>query len=140
MQPASQRCGAAAEAAAWQRLQRCGLRLLRRNYRVRCGEIDIIARDGEVLVFVEVRLRVQAGHGGAAASVDARKRARIVRAARYFLGGPGAAWAQAPCRFDVVAIDGSQLRWIRNAFDAGDGGSAPARASRVAANRGRMPE
>jgi putative endonuclease len=108
--------GARAEDAAWAYLERQGLRLLRRNYRVRGGEIDIIARTpaGE-LVFVEVRSRSGAAHGGAAASVDARKRARLCLAARHYLMRCG---SEPPCRFDVVAIDGGRLQWIRGAFDA----------------------
>lgn len=110
--------GRRGEDAARRELLRHGLRVLHCNYRVRGGEIDLIARERDVLVFVEVRLRSHAGWGGAAASVDARKRARIVGAARHFLCGPGAALADAPCRFDVVAIDGQRLQWIRGAFDA----------------------
>jgi putative endonuclease len=113
-----QQRGQQAEDAACESLRRAGLRILRRNYRVRGGEVDIVARDGEVLVFVEVRSRRHAGWGGAAASVDARKRARIVLAARHYLACAAGAWALPACRFDVVAIDGARLRWIRDAFDA----------------------
>ena len=89
---------------------------MQRNYRVRGGEIDIIARDPrDVLVFVEVRARASTAFGGAAASVDARKRARILLAARHYLMRLP---AEVACRFDVVAIDGGQLHWIRDAFDA----------------------
>ncbi|MDE1953311.1 MAG: YraN family protein [Betaproteobacteria bacterium] len=108
--------GALAEDAAWNYLQRQGLHLVQRNYRVRGGEIDIIARDPrDVLVFVEVRARASTAFGGAAASVDARKRARILLAARHYLMRLP---AEVACRFDVVAIDGGQLHWIRDAFDA----------------------
>lgn len=110
--------GQQAEDAACRHLRRAGLRVLRRNYRVRGGEVDIVARHGPVLVFVEVRCRRHAAWGGAAASVDARKRARIVLAARHYLACAGVAWAEAQCRFDVVAIDGARLCWIRGAFDA----------------------
>ena len=110
--------GQQAEDAACRHLRRAGLRVLRRNYRVRGGEVDIVARHGPVLVFVEVRCRRHAAWGGAAASVDARKRARIVLAARHYLACAGAAVAEAQCRFDVVAIDGARLCWIRGAFDA----------------------
>ncbi|WP_112488238.1 YraN family protein [Thiomonas sp. X19] len=108
--------GALAEDAAWNYLQRQGLQLVERNYRVRGGEIDIIARDSKgPLVFVEVRARASAAFGGASASVDARKRARILLAARHYLMRfPG----EMACRFDVVAIEGGQLHWIRDAFDA----------------------
>ena len=108
--------GALAEDAAWNYLQRQGLQLVQRNYRVRGGEIDIIAHDARgVLVFVEVRARASTTFGGAAASVDARKRARILLAARHYLMRLP---AEVACRFDVIAIEGGQLHWIRDAFDA----------------------
>lgn len=111
--------GALAEDAAWSYLQQQGLQLVERNYRVRGGEIDIIARlpDG-MLVFVEVRARASAAFGGAAGSVDARKQGRILLAARHYLMRFP---SEVPCRFDVVAIEAGALRWIQNAFDAGDG-------------------
>ncbi len=118
VEAARQRLGRQVEELARRRLQLRGLLLLQCNYRAPGGEIDIIARDGDTLVFVEVRCRSGGAAGGAAASVDARKRARIVRAARHFLCAAGAAWAQSPCRFDVVAVDGPRWRWIRGAFDA----------------------
>ena len=111
--------GRSGEQLACRELRRHGLRVLHCNYRCRGGEIDVIARDRDVLVFVEVRVRGPGARVGAAASVDARKRARLVLAARHFLGGPGAALADAPCRFDVVAIDDARRCWIRGAFDAG---------------------
>jgi putative endonuclease len=114
--------GASAEARAWEHLRRAGLALVARNYRVargprsRGGEVDLICRDGDgTLVFVEVRARADGRHGGAAASIGAAKRSRIVFAARHYL----AALARLPpCRFDVVAIDGERLEWLRAAFDA----------------------
>ncbi len=116
---ARQRTGREAEESACRELQRRGLRVLQRNYRVRGGEIDIVARDGCTLVFIEVRRRNHAGWGGAAASVDARKRIRIVHAARHYLARAGAEVAAMACRFDVVAFDSGRMRWIRDAFDAG---------------------
>ena len=118
--------GDTAEARALAHLQACGLTLVRRNYRVaggprmRGGEIDLImrARDG-TLVFVEVRLRAGLAHGGAAASIGAHKRARIVYAARHFLQRYAATLP--PCRFDVVAIDSDALTWLPAAFDAEGG-------------------
>jgi len=115
--------GDTAEARALAHLQGRGLTLVRRNYRVaggprmRGGEIDLImrARDG-TLVFVEVRSRAGVDHGGAAASIGASKRARIVYAARHFLQRYAATLP--PCRFDVVAIDGDSLVWMPAAFDA----------------------
>ena len=72
-------------------------------------------RDG-TLVFVEVRVRADARFGGAAASIGAAKRQRLVFAARHFLARFA---APPPCRFDVVAVDGEQVEWLRAAFDAG---------------------
>ena len=115
--------GDEAEARAQRHLEHHGLVLVARHYRVargpgaRAAEIDLVMREGDgTLVFVEVRARARGGHGGAAASVTLAKQRRIVWAARHFLLG----WARLPpCRFDVVALDGQALAWIRGAFDAG---------------------
>ena len=115
--------GNAAEARALAHLQQQGLRLVERNYRVargpnaRGGEIDLIcsAPDG-TLVFVEVRARADASHGGAAASIGLAKQRSLVRAARHYLRRFA---TLPPCRFDVVAIDGQALEWLPGAFDAG---------------------
>jgi putative endonuclease len=93
-----------------------GLEILERNFRAKVGEIDLVARDGDEVVFVEVRARSGRGHGGAAASVDASKRRKLVRAARLWLAARD--W-DGPCRFDVVALDGGELEHIRSAFEAG---------------------
>jgi putative endonuclease len=93
------------------------LRTLERNYRCRAGEIDLVMLDGATLVLVEVRLRSDTAHGGAAPSVGHRKQQRFIRAARHLmLARPE--YRRLPARFDVVAIDGTppQLRWIRDAF------------------------
>lgn len=98
-----------------------GLREVARNYRCRLGEIDLVCEDGAALVFVEVRLRRDARFGGAGASIDARKQARIVAAARHFLATRGARHAERPCRFDAVlldALDAARIEWIRDAFGA----------------------
>jgi putative endonuclease len=116
----SKSAGDAAEDRALAHLQAQGLVLEHRNYRlaggprVRGAEIDLILRDRDgTLVFCEVRSRRGATHGGAAASIDAAKRRRIVRAASHYLmrySDPP------PCRFDVVAIEGDELRWLPGAF------------------------
>lgn len=94
--------GAQAEALAARYLEDQGLTILARNFRTRRGEIDIVARDGDTLVFVEVRLRARSDFGGAAASVNARKQQRIVAAARFYLGR----LAHEPaCRFDAILLD-----------------------------------
>jgi putative endonuclease len=85
-----------------------------RNFRTRLGEIDLVARDGDTLVFVEVRMRSGASFGGALESITPRKQRRIAAAARQFLGR----FRRAPrCRFDVVALDGAGIRWLRAAFE-----------------------
>ncbi len=120
------RSGRGAEDRAWAHLERAGMTLVARNYRVargpraRGGEIDLICRDRDgTLVFVEVRARADRSHGGAAASVGAAKRARLVFAAQHYLA---TLRAMPPCRFDVVAIDGDELQWLKGAFDdAGSG-------------------
>jgi len=115
MNTEQQRTGAAAEQLAARHLERQGLTVLELNYRCRGGEIDIVARDGATLVFVEVRLRRSAEFGGARASVDAHKQRRILQAARHYLAGRPAQ----PCRCDVVLLDrleGEAIEWIRDAF------------------------
>ncbi len=114
--------GADAEDRALAHLLGGGLVLVRRNHRVargpsrRGGEIDLVMRDRDgTLVFVEVRARKSQRFGGAAASIDARKRARIVFAAQAFLRGMATI---PPCRFDVVAVDGDRIEWLKAAFDA----------------------
>ena len=114
--------GDEAEALALAHLQRAGLVLVERNYRVargphaRGGEVDLILRERDgTLVFVEVRSRAAASHGGAAASIGAAKQRRIVLAAHHYL----MRWASPPpCRFDVVAIDAGRVEWLRGAFEA----------------------
>lgn len=117
--------GAAAEQRALEFLQRQGLTLVTRNYRTPGrggGEIDLVltAPDG-TLIFVEVRQRGHRNFGGAAASIDARKQRRIVLAARHFLLRHPQ-YAQAPCRFDAVLLDGSSSQatpvWLQAAFMA----------------------
>lgn len=106
--------GAEAEDGALEYLQRQGLSLVERNFRCKGGEIDLIMRDRQALVFVEVRKRADARHGGAAASVTARKQARLIIAAQVFLQR----YRELPaCRFDVVAIDGEELNWMKNAIE-----------------------
>jgi putative endonuclease len=95
-------------------LERRGLRLVEANFRCKGGEIDLVMRDGDELVFVEVRQRADRRHGGAAASITPAKLRRLARAAQYYLlRFPHTP----PCRFDVVAIDGGQLDWLRNAIE-----------------------
>ncbi|QEA12573.1 YraN family protein [Comamonas flocculans] len=117
--PTTRLRGQQAEDAALAHLQAAGLKLVQRNYRTPGrggGEIDLILRDADgTLVFVEVRSRASAGFGGAAASVGALKRRRLVFAARHYLMRLP---TLPPCRFDVVALGPQGLQWLRAAFDA----------------------
>ena len=114
--------GEAGEARALAHLLGQGLTLVQRNYRVArgphaCGgEVDLIMRERDgTLVFVEVRARRSAAFGGAAASVSATKQRSLVFAAQYFLSRLP---TMPPCRFDVIAIDGDRIEWLRGVFDA----------------------
>jgi putative endonuclease len=108
--------GARAEGAAAAWLAGRGLVLLERNWRCRAGEIDLIFRHGEVIVFVEVRQRASSRYGGAAASIDARKQRKLLTAARLYLAA--SAHGNRPCRFDALLMGASDtdIEWIRNAF------------------------
>ncbi len=115
--------GRRAEDAACRHLEHHGLRLLTRNYRCRVGEIDLVMLEGNTLVLVEVRSRSSVEHGGAAATVGARKQARLTRAARHLLLTRPELRSLA-ARFDVIAIDAArdgppELTWIRDAFRVG---------------------
>jgi putative endonuclease len=111
-----------AEEQALQHLLRQGLKLVQRNYRVaagpraRGGEVDLIMADRDgTLVFIEVRARRDARHGGAAASVTLSKQTRVIYAAQHYLRRHA---SPPPCRFDVVALEGETLEWMRGAFFA----------------------
>ncbi|HEY6094918.1 MAG TPA: YraN family protein [Gallionellaceae bacterium] len=110
--------GAQAEQLAAQYLQQHGLRLLQRNYRCRYGEIDLICQHDDALVFVEVRLRSNAAFGGAAASIDARKQAKLLRSAQHYLSTLP---RTPPCRFDAILLQSADIHsieWVKNAFAA----------------------
>jgi putative endonuclease len=111
-----QRAGDAAEDAVAKHLTAAGCHVIARNARYRDGEIDLIARERDVLIFVEVRMRNSSRFGGAAVSVDLFKQKRIARAAQHWLlAHYGERWPA--CRFDVVSVDGDgTIEWIRNAF------------------------
>ena len=97
--------------------------MLARNIRFRVGELDLVMLENQTVVFVEVRLRRDDRFGGAAASVDAGKRRKFARAAQAWLATQPR-MAQAPCRFDVVAVapqgDGLHCDWLRGAFTMDD--------------------
>lgn len=106
--------GARAETIAAEHLASRGLVIVERNFRTRQGEIDLVARDRDSIVFVEVRLRSRSDFGGAAASVTPAKQARWIAAAQGYLAKIG---REPPCRFDVVlldALDASRVTWLRD--------------------------
>ena len=117
---ARQAFGLHGEDLAVRALERAGYAILARRYRVRAGEIDVVALDGRCLVFVEVKSRQNRRFGGAAVAVTPWKRRKIVAVATEYLArhrvDAGA------CRFDVVTVasepDGPRVTIIRNAFDA----------------------
>ena len=107
------------EAEAERHLIAAGLRIVERNFRGRFGEIDLIARDGKTLVFVEVRYRRNRQFGGAGLSVDYRKQRKLLTTANGYLQ---LRRLDCPCRFDVITIEQGQhsaalnIEWIQNAF------------------------
>jgi len=105
-----------AEQQACEYLQSHGLKLITKNFSIKAGEVDLIMRDGETLVFIEVRYRKNADFGGAVASVTAKKQQRIIKAA---LAYQQKHMPQSSMRFDVVAIEGDNknIDWISSAFD-----------------------
>jgi len=119
---AGARNGKCAEDLAATYLAARGLTLLARNLRCKAGEIDLVCRDGVVLVFVEVRQRTRADFGGALASVAAPKRRKLVRATRFLLHSRPD-WRRSIVRFDVVGVQGNpygshEIAWIKDAFRA----------------------
>jgi putative endonuclease len=115
-----QRLGRRAEDVAASYLRSQGLQILLRNFRRRAGELDIIARHGEVLVIIEVRTRAHARFGGAAASVGRSKQRRLVRAAQQLLQ-QRRELARLPARFDVIVVHEpesarARVQWIQHAF------------------------
>ena len=110
--------GKRAEQKASSHLQALGYTILTCNFHSKFGEIDIIARDRDYLVFIEVKYRRDEHEGDPAEAVDARKQARILRTARYYMTRYHIS-EDTPCRFDVVAVLGSNVRLIRDAFWCG---------------------
>ena len=113
----SNKIGLAAEKYACDYLQKQGLKLVESNYSCRVGEIDLIMRDGEFLVFVEVRARTSSIHGNAIESVNYFKQKKLIKAASYYLLTKK--YTHLPCRFDVFALDGMQpkISWIKKIFN-----------------------
>ena len=108
--------GRKAEARAATFLEKKGLRIVAHNWRCRFGEIDLVARDGSTLVFVEVRARTSRSFGGAAESIGFAKRRKLIATANLYLA---ARRLDAACRFDAVLIEADgRMRWVRDAFRA----------------------
>ncbi|MDR2871137.1 MAG: YraN family protein [Xanthomonadaceae bacterium] len=109
------------ENAACIALERAGLKKIANNVRFRPGELDLVMRHGDTLIFVEVRYRRSDAFGGALASVDLRKRHKLILAANLFLAAHPR-YANHPCRFDVVEASGDpgapEIHWIQDAFRA----------------------
>lgn len=112
--------GAAAEARAEAHLQQQGLKPVTRNWRCPLGELDLVMRDGDTLVIVEVKARSTSSHGGALASLTAAKRGKLMRTAlAYTQAHPE--WQDAPLRFDMVRFEADgKGRWLRAAFTTDD--------------------
>ena len=117
-----QTLGSAGEEAARAALVRAGMTIVARRFRSRHGEIDLVARDGESMIFVEVKTRAGTGFGRPAEAVTRTKRERLVRTAALFVARSG--WGERPCRFDVVEVQPRGNEWsithIRDAFRPGD--------------------
>ena len=116
--------GKAWELRAESFLSKRGLRTLERNFQCRTGEIDLVMKDGEQLVFVEVRYRKSASHGSGADTVSRAKQSRLIRTAKFFLA-KNRRISDLPCRFDVISIGEknglTQFDWIRHAFEVQHG-------------------
>ena len=120
--PHQERLGRQGEELACSELRRRGYAILARRFRTRHGEIDIVARDGDALVFVEVKARSSRRFGGALGAVTPRKQRQVIAMAQRYMARVG--WSARPCRFDVVAIQGNDgaspdVTLVRNAFGAG---------------------
>ena len=111
-----QRAGQKAERRARTILEQAGLVFIAANVRYKLGEIDLVMREGPIIVFVEVRARASLGWGGAAGSIDGRKQQRIIRAAQLWMQAHCGSRGWPPCRFDVVAFEAGRMNWIQQAF------------------------
>lgn len=111
---ARQRLGDALERRAAALLSAAGLAIVERNWRCPSGELDLVARDGPTLVFVEVRARSGPACGGARASITPAKQARLLRCAQHYLQRIPPPLP--PCRFDLVLCEAGAVEWLRDAF------------------------
>ncbi len=115
--PASNEIGAAAEARAVAALIAEGYTIIARNWKRDLGELDVVAWDGDVLVFVEVRSREDDSHGHAAEMVSWGKRAKVTKVAYLYLVLERPSYER--CRFDVVAVTGESIEIIKDAWRGG---------------------
>ncbi|HOJ51645.1 MAG TPA: YraN family protein [Syntrophales bacterium] len=120
MEKSKSATGFRGEEAAAQFLKQKGLKILERNFHCPLGELDIVGREGNVVVFVEVRTRRSTRFGTPLESVDERKKRRLSRLALFYLKGKG--WEDKPARFDVVGVKVKEkgeveIDWVRDAFD-----------------------
>ena len=116
---AKQVTGDAFEALASQHLEQEGLTVLARQLACPRGEIDLVLRHGHTLVFVEVRARAHASHGGAAASITAHKQSRLIHTAKWYLSALSNrffAGITPACRIDVITFDHGHLQWLQDAI------------------------
>ena len=109
--------GDAWEASARRWLEGNGLRFVAANVNERGGEIDLIMREGQTIVFVEVRYRRPAFYGGAAARVTRSKQHNLLQTARLWLARHNGSFDTVDCRFDVLAFTGNEDEWIKDAFN-----------------------
>ncbi len=107
--------GAEYEQKAVRYLESVGYRVLERNYRCRLGEIDIIAMQDGYLCFVEVKYRGSHGQGYPEEAVNHRKQQKIIQTAEVYMKKKKISF-DTPCRFDVVAMEGGEIRLIQNAY------------------------
>ena len=113
----SKQTGDAWESTARDWLQSKGLHFIAANVRERGGEIDLIMREDNTTVFVEVRYRRSAQFGGAAASVTRSKQHKLLQTARLWLARHNGSFDTVDCRFDVVAFTGNDVEWFKDAFN-----------------------
>ncbi|MFJ7172533.1 YraN family protein [Citrobacter freundii] len=113
----SKQTGDAWESTARDWLQNKGLHFIAANVRERSGEIDLIMREGNTTVFVEVRYRRSAQFGGAAASVTRSKQHKLLQTARLWLARHNGSFDTVDCRFDVLAFTGNDVEWFKDAFN-----------------------
>lgn len=108
------------ESYAANHLIKQGLKFIEANFRSKCGEIDLVMKEDDTWVFVEVKYRKKATYGGAISTISASKQQKLTRCAAFYLQQAQLNEYNTPCRFDVIALQGDikepQLTWLKNAF------------------------